>query len=96
MRGRLAQLVDLKDGQYSSALGVAAGRKLTNVVVDDAATAKAVLQGGRLKQRETMIPLAQIQHRTLSKNQVQAAYKLVGKDKVATALSLVDYAKENE
>lgn len=94
MHGRLAHLIDVKDGQYSTALGVAAGGKLYNVVIKDEATGSDLLKA-RLRQRETMIPLNKIQYKTLSKNQVQAAYNLVGKDKVATALSLIDYLTEN-
>eukprot|EP01126_Amoeba_proteus_P002161 TRINITY_DN10677_c0_g1_i2.p1 TRINITY_DN10677_c0_g1~~TRINITY_DN10677_c0_g1_i2.p1 ORF type:complete len:678 (-),score=174.08 TRINITY_DN10677_c0_g1_i2:1235-3268(-) len=95
VHGRIAHLIDLKDSRYSSALDVAAGSKLYNVVVDTETTGKDILSKGNLKQRVTIIPLNKVHPKTLSKNQVEEAYKLVGKDKVASALSLVDFDSEN-
>eukprot|EP01127_Copromyxa_protea_P022455 TRINITY_DN8057_c0_g1_i1.p1 TRINITY_DN8057_c0_g1~~TRINITY_DN8057_c0_g1_i1.p1 ORF type:complete len:1206 (-),score=371.97 TRINITY_DN8057_c0_g1_i1:59-3559(-) len=95
VHGRVMHLVDLKNSQYSSALGAAAGGKLYNVVVDDESTGRELLKT-KLRNRETMIPLRQIQCRTLQRKQVETAYDLVGKDNVAPALSLLQYSPDNE
>ena len=67
VKGMVAQLITLASENYrwSTALEIAAGAKLYNVVVEDSETGKQLLKGGRMRKRYTMIPLDQIQGRTL-------------------------------
>jgi structural maintenance of chromosome 2 len=58
----VASLVHLapEDFDKSTALEVAAGGKLYNVVVENEIVGKDLLQNGRLKKRVTIIPLNKI------------------------------------
>ena len=58
----MASLVHLAQEDYnkSTALEVAAGGKLYNVVVENEIVGKDLLQNGRLKKRVTIIPLNKI------------------------------------
>jgi structural maintenance of chromosome 2 len=56
VKGIVAKLIDVKDPHNSTALEVAAGGKLFQVVVDEAITGKALLDRGRLARRVTIIP----------------------------------------
>ena len=53
----VAKLVQVKDTSTATALEVAAGGKLYQVVVDTEATAKALLAKGHLRNRVTIIPI---------------------------------------
>ena len=57
MKGVVAKLVRMKDPADATALEVAAGGKLYQVVVDTEATAKALLSKGQLRNRVTIVPL---------------------------------------
>lgn len=56
----LARLLSVKDPAASTALEVAAGGKLFQVVVDTDAAAKALLAKGQLRARVTIIPLNKV------------------------------------
>ena len=60
VKGVLARLVAVKDPAAATALEVAAGGKLFQVVVDTDATAKALLAKGQLRARVTIIPLNKV------------------------------------
>jgi structural maintenance of chromosome 2 len=69
VKGIVARLVKVLDPKYSTALEVAAGGKLYQVVVDEAITGKALLDRGKLERRVTIIPLDKIQPRHISRSQ---------------------------
>ena len=60
VKGTVASLVRLKDGATTTALEVAAGGKLYQVVVDSDRTAQALLSRGQLRNRVTIIPLNKV------------------------------------
>ncbi len=67
MKGLVASLISL-DGEHnnkSTALEVAAGGRLYNVVVENEKIGKDLLTNGRLRKRVTIIPLNKINARTL-------------------------------
>lgn len=89
--GLVCKLIKVKDVKTATALEVAAGGKLYNVVVDTEQTGKQLLQKGELRRRYTIIPLNKISARTIPNDVVKRAESLVGKDNVHTALSLINY-----
>jgi structural maintenance of chromosome 2 len=93
VKGVVANLLTVKAPEFSTALEVTAGGKLYNVVVDTEATAKAVLQNGRLKRRVTIIPLNKISRKHVPDEKVRLAQS---HGEVTTAINLVGYASEVE
>ncbi|KAL5969985.1 Structural maintenance of chromosome protein 2 [Taenia solium] len=89
--GVVAKLFDLVDPKYATAIEVAAGGKLYNVVVDTETTAKALLERGQLPRRVTMLPLNRMRGNPMPADVVQRAEALVGAENVAPALSLIRY-----
>jgi structural maintenance of chromosome 2 len=81
VKGIVAKLIDVKDPHNSTALEVAAGGKLFQVVVDEAITGKALLDRGRLARRVTIIPLDKIKSRAVSHAAAQRA------DSIATSMN---------
>jgi structural maintenance of chromosome 2 len=69
VKGLVASLISLAPEEYnkSTALEIAAGGRLYNVVVDNERVGKELLQNGRLRKRVTIIPLNKINARMLSK-----------------------------
>ncbi|XP_057838463.2 structural maintenance of chromosomes protein 2-1 [Cryptomeria japonica] len=96
VKGVVAQLLKVKDASTMTALEVAAGGKLFNVVVDTEQTGKLLLEKGGLRRRVTIIPLNKIQAHTISSRTQEAAAKLVGNGNARLALSLVGYEDEIE
>ncbi|KAK9292222.1 hypothetical protein L1049_020184 [Liquidambar formosana] len=94
VKGVVAKLIKVKDGSTMTALEVAAGGKLFNVVVDTENTGKQLLQSGDLRRRVTIIPLNKIQTHTVPPRVQHAAAKLVGVESAELALSLVGYDEE--
>jgi len=66
VKGLVARLVDVKLPKHSTALEVVAGGKLYQVVVDEAATGKALLNNGKLQRRVTIIPLDKVMPKKVS------------------------------
>ncbi|TKY68122.1 Structural maintenance of chromosomes protein 2-1 [Spatholobus suberectus] len=93
VKGVVAKLFKVKDRSTMTALEVAAGGKLYNVVVDTENTGKQLLQNGNLKRRVTIVPLNKIKSDTVPSRVQQAADRLVGKGNAVVALSLIDYKK---
>ncbi|KAI0296748.1 condensin complex subunit SMC2 [Multifurca ochricompacta] len=95
VKGLVASLLALKpeDQGKSTALEIAAGGKLYNVVVEDERTGKDLLERGGIKKRVTLIPLNKIRAFRLSAERLQSANHLAP-GKVRPALSLVGYAEE--
>ncbi|KAJ6824880.1 structural maintenance of chromosomes protein 2-1-like [Iris pallida] len=94
VKGVVAKLIKVKDSSTMTALEVAAGGKLYNVVVDTESTGKQLLQNGDLRRRVTIIPLNKIQSYTVPSRIQQAAGSLVGEDNAKLALLLVGYDNE--
>ncbi|XP_077223831.1 structural maintenance of chromosomes protein 2-1-like isoform X2 [Tasmannia lanceolata] len=94
VKGVVAKLIKVKDSSTMTALEVAAGGKLFNVVVDTENTGKQLLQNGDLRRRVTIIPLNKIQSHTVPGRVQEAAVRLVGNGNAELALSLVGYDEE--
>ncbi|KAF7148659.1 hypothetical protein RHSIM_Rhsim03G0166400 [Rhododendron simsii] len=94
VKGVVAKLIKVKDSSTLTALEVAAGGKMFNVVVDTENTGKQLLQNGELRRRVTIIPLNKIQSHPVPLRVQNAAVRLVGKGNAEVALSLVGYAEE--
>ena len=90
VHGVVASLVTVKDGAATSALEVAAGGKLYQVVVDSDTTAKSLLKNGKLKKRVTIIPLNKVASGVPSKSVQAAAAKMGAK----LGLQLIGYDDE--
>lgn len=73
VKGLIAKLIALRDQKHATALEVAAGGKLYQVVVDEAITGKALLDRGKLQRRVTIIPLDKIISRNVSHQTCQRA-----------------------
>ncbi|KAI9507224.1 condensin complex subunit SMC2 [Russula earlei] len=95
VKGLVASLLALKpeDHGKSTALEIAAGGKLYNVVVEDERVGKDLLERGGIKKRVTLIPLNKIRAFKLSAEKLQNANHLAP-GKVRPALSLVGYPDE--
>lgn len=91
VRGMVCQLINLKDPEAATALEVALGGRLYNIIVDDQETAKALLQRGELTRSHTFLPLDRIEGRSLDPNKLKYAQRLVGANNVRSALSLVEF-----
>ncbi|KAI8032234.1 Structural maintenance of chromosomes protein 2-1 [Camellia lanceoleosa] len=94
VKGVVAKLIKVKDGSTATALEVAAGGKLFNIIVDTENTGKQLLQNGDLRRRVTIIPLNKIQSHPVPHRVQNAAVRLVGKGNAEVALSLVGYDEE--
>ncbi|VAH82577.1 unnamed protein product [Triticum turgidum subsp. durum] len=94
VKGVVARLIKIKDSSTATALEVAAGGRLYNVVVDTETTGKQLLQNGGLKRRVTIIPLNKIHTGTIPDRVQQAARRMVGAENVTLALELVGYDEE--
>ena len=93
VKGVVAKLVRVSNPKYSSALEVAAGGKLYQVIVDNEQTAKTLLSGGQLRNRVTIIPLNKVMAKPISHSVRSAAKQLAG-DKAQPAIELVGYEEE--
>lgn len=95
VKGVVAQLFTLSEDNMKSAtaLEVAAGGRLYNVVVDNEVTGAQLLERGQLRRRVTIIPLNKIAARTLSHQSVHMAKELCP-GKVELALNLIGYQPE--
>src|SRR5262249_24529068 len=94
VHGLVANLIKVLDPTNCTALEVAAGGRLYNVIVDSEQTGKLLLDKGKLKRRVTIIPLNKIHSKPIPERAVQRAQALVGVDKCAVALSLVGYDEQ--
>ncbi|XP_064624320.1 structural maintenance of chromosomes protein 2-like isoform X2 [Lineus longissimus] len=94
VQGLVARLIKMKKSEAATAIEVAAGGRLYQLVVSDEVTSKKLINHGELKRRYTIIPLNKIYARSIDTQVVKRAENLVGPDNVQTALSLVGYDKE--
>eukprot|EP00937_MAST-01D_sp_MAST-1D-sp2_P000195 g195.t1 len=96
VKGAVAKLVQPKDPSACTALEVAAGGSLYQVVVDSAETSKLLLQKGKLRARVTIIPLDKVSRRTIDPAKLERA-RAIGAEhggNVDAALSMVDFDDE--
>ncbi|KAG6841176.1 hypothetical protein C0991_001101 [Blastosporella zonata] len=95
VKGQAATLISLAKENHnkSTALEIAAGGKLFQVVVENEKVGSDILKNGRLKKRVTLIPLNKISPHRLSAKQFDAAQR-IAPGKVHQALSLVTYEDE--
>lgn len=77
MKGLAATLISLEETHYNkaTALEIAAGGKLYNIVVEDEQVGKDLINNGQLRKRITIIPLNKI-----------TAYKLPAKVRYSSRL----------
>ena len=93
VKGIVADLITLKDAQCSTAIEVAAGGRLFNVVVADDATGKDILEKGKLSRRVTIIPLNKISSRPIPTDKQRLAAEMTDGN-AQVALSLVGSPRE--
>lgn len=96
VKGIVAKLIQLKDSKNSTALEVAAGNRLFQVVVDESITGKALLERGKLARRVTIIPLDKITSHPLSHNTVKQAKSIADSmnSSACPAMELVGFDEE--
>lgn len=88
VKGLVAKLITVTEPDAATALEVAAGGKLYQVVVDNEQTGKLLLQRGELRRRVTIIPLSGISHRLLDANQLNRAASLAQRNGGSAKLAL--------
>ncbi|KAL4071944.1 hypothetical protein J3A83DRAFT_2944801 [Scleroderma citrinum] len=95
VKGLVATLTSIPPEHLNkaTALEIAAGSKLYNVVVEDERVGKELLQHGKLKKRVTIIPLNKINTFTLSAQKLAHVSQLAS-DRANPALSLIGYPHE--
>lgn len=76
VKGMVAKLFTMIDAHTATALEVVAGGKLTQIVVDNEQTGKALLQNGQLRKRVTILPLSKLSSRVISEDKVNRAKQL--------------------
>ena len=96
VKGLVAKLVQVNDRIHSTALEVAAGGKLFQVVVDNEQTGKLLLGKDILKKRVTILPLNKISNRTIDSGKMNLAkQKATNMNGTAhMALELIGYDDE--
>lgn len=95
VKGVVARLVRVKDPSAATALEVAAGGRLWQVVVQSADAGKALLKKGRLQRRVTLIPLDRVSGSSIPADRAARASE-ISRGKAVPALSLVGYSEEVE
>jgi structural maintenance of chromosome 2 len=65
VKGLVARLIRVPQAYHATALEIAAGAKLYQVVVDTEETGKMILKNGQLKKRITILPLNKIDNRMI-------------------------------
>ncbi|OII77674.1 structural maintenance of chromosomes protein [Cryptosporidium andersoni] len=76
VKGCVFELLKLRDQKYATALEVAAGGRLYNMIVETSEDGKQLLNSGFLKKRTTLIPLDKIIDPSISKKTIDEARKL--------------------
>ncbi|XP_044728954.1 structural maintenance of chromosomes protein 2 [Chrysoperla carnea] len=89
--GVACKLISVKNDKFCTALEIAAGSKLYDVVVDTERTGKLLLQRGQLQSRRTIIPMNKINAKSFDANKLRIAQQIAGSDNVFTPISLIDF-----
>lgn len=91
VHGRFSTLFRVKElEKYSLALNMAAGLRLSNVVVDNKNVAKDFFSSGSLRQRVTFMPLNQISYKRLERAKINHIMQVTS-NKARLALDLIEY-----
>uniref|UniRef100_A0A1I8EKE5 Structural maintenance of chromosomes protein n=1 Tax=Wuchereria bancrofti TaxID=6293 RepID=A0A1I8EKE5_WUCBA len=96
VNGIVAKLFRIRDFRFATALEVAGGGALYNIIVRNAQVGRDLLKNGNLRHRVTILPLDKIEGRALDNRKLQRARDLVGKENVFIAKDLIEYAPELE
>ncbi|CAG0924502.1 unnamed protein product, partial [Notodromas monacha] len=88
--GIVAKLFTVKDPMFRTAIEVAAGGRLYNVVVDTESTSRAILENKCVQRRVTFIPLDKIHSSMIDDRTLRTARALIGTDRVWRALELIE------
>ncbi|KAF0991973.1 hypothetical protein HZS_1498, partial [Henneguya salminicola] len=91
IHGVVSSLFSVMDERFNIAIESAAGGKLFNVVVNNDETTKKIIKIGGLKKRITFIALNRVSPYIISNKTIEQAKNIVGKDKVWSPLSLIEY-----
>lgn len=96
VKGLVARLVKVNSRESATALEIAAGSKLYQIVVDTENTGKMLLQKGGLRKRVTILPLNKINSRCTDPAKVQRAKQIAKQmgGSASLALELVGYEEE--
>jgi structural maintenance of chromosome 2 len=96
VKGVVAKLVNIKESIHATALEIAAGGKLFQVVVDNEQTGKLLLGKNVLKKRVTILPLNKINNKCLDPNKLAISKRLAQSlgGSANLALELVGYDEE--
>jgi structural maintenance of chromosome 2 len=96
VKGVVAKLVRVPDPVHATALEVAAGGKLFQVVVDNEQTGAMLLKNGDLKKRVTLLPLNKINNKCLDNNKIEKSKRVAHQAGgfANLALELVGYDEE--
>jgi structural maintenance of chromosome 2 len=96
VKGLVARLITVNKREAATALEIAAGAKLYQVVVDSENTGKLLLQKGGLRKRVTILPLNKINSRCTDPTKVQRAKQMAKGmgGSAQLALELVGYEEE--
>lgn len=92
VHGRVAKLFQVKEPAKATALEVAAGGRLYQVVVDTDSTSQSLISKGKLRKRVTILPLNKISHSVLDARRCARAKQL--EPQCDLALHLVGYSTE--
>jgi len=76
VKGLVARLFKVNDRKTSTAIEIAAGAKLYQVIVDTELTGKLLLQKGQLKKRVTILPLNKVSSRCIDASKIQRAQQI--------------------
>ncbi len=93
--GRAIRLFNLENEIYSTALEMAAGKKLFNIVVDNENTSRILLQRRCFDTKVFMIPLNKIQSKPITEFQFKLIQENFGNE-AKKAIDLVKYDKKYE
>ena len=98
VKGMVARLIKVKDDSAATALEIAAGAKIQQVVVDTETTGKLLLKNGGLKKRVTILPLNKMNNRTCDPARLNKAKSIASKmnGSAHLALELVGFDKDVE
>lgn len=96
VKGMVAKLVRIQDKAHATALEVAAGGKLFQVVVDTEQTGKLLLGKDVLRKRVTILPLNKIKHNTIDSKRMALSREVASAHggTANLALELVGYDEE--
>ncbi|KRX93460.1 Structural maintenance of chromosomes protein 2 [Trichinella pseudospiralis] len=90
IKGRVAELIRIKNPRMAVALDVTAGGKLYSVVIDSSETVRMLNDAKCLKQRTTFLPLDAVESKILNRDVIRRAKSLVGDENCNLAVDLVE------